>query len=288
MNRLWSRLPVVVRAVVVGYLVAAIGGLGEFFIFANLKLFPQIPWMLPAAAAWLWIFWRYVNGSGWPRATRDVRRRDLRAPALPVRVWIWSLLAGGLGLVSVVGLGFLTPRLAEIPPDAFKISLDFSAYPWWMVASILLVISVVSGVVEEAGYRGYMLSQIQRRHGWIAATAVTGFVFFLDHHFSHAYATLAFLPFFLAVSALHALLVYFAGSIRPSIALHAAFDFAVIPVQYGLIGKVPASSVLKTGVDASFLVEVASVLAFGFAAVPAFRKLAVVAHRLPADHLAVG
>jgi membrane protease YdiL (CAAX protease family) len=276
-TRLWGRLPVVVRAVVIGNLVTSIGGLGALFIFANLKLFPRIPWLLPATAAWLWVFWRYVNGAGWPRATREARRRDLRASPLPARVWGWSLLAGSVGMVSVLGLAFLTPRLAEIPRDAFKLPLDFSAYPWWMVVSILLAISVVSGVTEEAGYRGYMLSPIQRRHGWIAATAITGLLFFLDHHFSHAYATWAFLPFFLAVSALHARLVYLTRSILPSIVLHSVFDFLVIPVQYGLIGTVPVSSVLKTGVDSWFLVDVALILTFGVLAVPAFRKLASVA-----------
>jgi membrane protease YdiL (CAAX protease family) len=272
--QLWRRLPVVVRAVLVGCLVNEVGQLGAVFIFANLKVFPRIPWMLAATAAWLWSFWRYLNGAGWPRTTSDARRRDLRAPSLPGRVWLWSLVAGGLAMVSVVAIGVLTPRLAEIPRDAFKPSLDFAAQPWWMVASILLVVSVVAGVSEEAAFRGYMLSQIQRRHGWIAATAITGFMFFLAHYFSHAYATLAFLPFFLTVSAVHAGLVYQTGSIRPSIVLHAAFDCAVIPVQYGLIGKIPASSVLKTGVDGSFLVEVVLTLVFAVAAIPAFRKLA--------------
>ena len=280
MTRLWNRIPVIVRAVLVGYLVDQVGQLGAVFIFANLKLFPQVPWMLAAAAAWLWAFWRYVNGAGWPRSTREARRRDLRARPLPGTVWRWSLLAGGLGMAGVVGLGFLTPRLAEIPRDAFKLSLDFSAYPPWTVVSILLVISAVAGVAEEAGYRGYMLSPIAHRHGWIAATAVTGLVFFLDHHLSHAYATFAFLPFFLAVSALHARLVYLTGSILPSIVLHAAADFAVIPVQYGLLGTVPVSSVLRNGVDSSFLVEIALTILCGGAAVPAFRKLAVIArHR---------
>jgi membrane protease YdiL (CAAX protease family) len=271
-----------VRAVVVGALVNEAGQFGAVFIPANLKLFPRIPWLLLATAAWLWLFWKYLSGAGWPRATSEARRRDLRAPSLPGVVWRWSLLAGGLGLVSVVGLGFLTPRLAEIPRDAFKPPLDVSAYSPWMVVSILLAVSVVAGVAEEAAFRGYMLSQIQRRHGWIVATAITGSMFFFAHYFSHAYATFAFLPFFLAVSALHARLVYLTGSIRPSIVLHAAFDFAVIPVQYGLIGTVPASSVLKAGVDSSFLAEVVIILVFGIAAVPAFRKLAAVAHPQPA------
>ena len=276
MTSLWQRVPVIVRAILVGLLVNEVGQLGAVFIFPNLKFLPRIPWMLAAATVWLWGFWRYVSGSGWPQATRETRRRDLRATPITGMVWRWSLLAGGLGLLSVAGLAFLTPRLAEIPRDAFKFSVDFSNYPPWTVVSILLVVSVVSGVAEEAGFRGYMLSQIERRHGWIAATIITGVMFFLAHYVSHAYATFAFLPFFLAVSALHARLVCLSGSILPSIVLHAAGDFAVVPFFYGLMGTVPLSSVLKTGVDSSFMVEVALTLVFAAAAVPAFRKLAEV------------
>jgi len=282
MTRLWTRLPVVVRAVVVGLVVNEVGQLGAMFSLANLKLFPRIPWLLPATGAWLWMLWRYLSGAGWPRATREARRRDLRAPSLPGRVWCWSLLAGGLGLISVVGLCLLNIRLAGIPRDAFKLSIDFSAYSPWMVVSILLAYSVVAGVAEEAGFRGYMLSQIQRRHGWIVATGITGLMFFFAHYVSHAYATFALLPFFLSVSTLHARLVYLTGSIRPSIVLHAAFDFVVIPFAYGLIGTFPISSVRKTGVDSSFLTEVVLTVVFGILAVPAFRKLAVVARHLPA------
>jgi len=49
-------------------------------------------------------------------------------------------------------------------------------------------------------------------------------MFFLDHHLSHAYATFVFLPFFLAISAVHGLLVKYSGSIRPSVLLHALAD----------------------------------------------------------------
>jgi membrane protease YdiL (CAAX protease family) len=280
MRRLWGRIPVVIRAILVANVVVDLGGLPPAaFLLANLKVFPRVPWLLPATAAWLWLFWRYANGAGWPRSTQQSRRRDLRAVPLPGRVWGWSLLAGSLGLTSALGLGFMTPRLAAIPRDAFKLPFDISAYPPWTVVSILLAISAVAGVVEEAGYRGYMLSQIQRRHGWITATAITGFMFFLDHHLSHAYATFAFLPFFMAVSAVHALLVYSTRSILPSVVLHAAFDFAVIPVQYGLIGAIPMSAVLRTGIDVSFLIELVVMLVFGIAAIPAFRKLARVAAR---------
>lgn len=284
MTLLWQRVPVIVRAILVGLLVNEVGQLGAVFIFPNLKFLPQVPWMLAAAAAWLWGFWRYVNGSGWPQATREARRRDLRATPLAGTVWRWSLLAGGLGLLSLVGLAFLTPRLADTPRDAFKFSVDLSAYPLWTVVSALLVASVVSGVAEEAGFRGYMLSQIERRHGWIAATIVTGVMFYLVHYVSHAYATIAFLPLIFAINALHARLVYLTGSILPSVVLHAVFDFAVFPFTYGLIGNVPLSPVLKTGVDSSFWLEVALTLVFAAAALPAFRKLAAMTCELRERH----
>ena len=66
MTAIWHRVPVIVRAILVGLLVNEVGQLGAVFIFVNLKFFPQVPWLLPAAAVWLWGFWLYVNGSGWP------------------------------------------------------------------------------------------------------------------------------------------------------------------------------------------------------------------------------
>ncbi len=276
--RLWRLLPVAVRAIVVGELVVSAGGLvPAVLMIANLKFSPRIPWLLPTTAAWLWLCWRWLNGWGWPRSTAEARRRDLRAHPLPGRVWRWALAAGALGFASTNGLAFLTPRLSEIPRDAFKLPLDFAALPPWTVAATLLTISAVAGVLEEAGYRGYMLSPIERRHGWTPAILIVGLMFFLDHHVSHAYATFAFLPFFLAVSAVHGLLVYCTRSILPSIVLHTVGDVLIIPVQYGIVGNPPLGAVWKTGLDRGFVIALAGFLLCGLAAVPAFRRLAAVA-----------
>ena len=274
--RIWRRIPVILRALIVGELVVTVGGVVELLIPVNLKLSPTIPWLLPATALWLWIFWRYLDGKGWPRATAQRRREDLRARSLPSKIWLWSLVAGGLAMVSVISLSFVTVRLANVPRDACKLPVNFSALPLATLVSVLLAISVVAGVVEEAGFRGYMLSQIERRHGWTVAIIITGLAFFLDHYFGHAYATFAFLPFFMAVSVLHGLLVYMTRSILPSVVLHAVADCIVIPIQYGVVGSLPVSPVWKTGVDASFVTFVALTLIFGIASVPAFRRLAAV------------
>jgi membrane protease YdiL (CAAX protease family) len=64
----------------------------------------------------------------------------------------------------------------------------------WL-CSFFLALAGTAGVVEEAAFRGYMLSQVQRRHGWIVAITLVGALFYVVH-LSHAYPTIAFLPFF--------------------------------------------------------------------------------------------
>jgi membrane protease YdiL (CAAX protease family) len=266
--RLWRRLPVIVRAIVVGQLILVVGGFPPgVFLLANLKLSPAVPWCLPATALWLWLFWRYLNGSGWPQSTAASRRRDLRAGSLSGRVWLWSLLAGGFGMAGVMSLAFLTARLAVLPADAFKSPVDLSACPPWTIISVLLSIAAVAGVVEEAAFRGYMLSQIERRHGWIVGIAITGLMFYLSH-LSHLYATPAFLPFFLMYSLLQGLLVYWTRSILPSILVHAVSDFIVIPIQYGLTGDL---------LDPSARTCAVLFLVFSLASIPVFRRLVNVA-----------
>jgi membrane protease YdiL (CAAX protease family) len=279
-TRLWQRLPVILRAIVLAELIADVGGLvPDLFMLANLKFSPTIPWLLPATALWLWLFWLYLNGKGWPQTTSQSRARDLRARSLPGRVWFLSLLAGGFAMVSVVSFAFLTTRLANVPRDAFKLPINLSDYPIWTVGAALVAISVVAGVVEEAAFRGYLISQIQRRHGWIMAILISGVMFFVSH-LGHAYVTLAFFPFFLAVSSLHGLLVYLTRSILPSVVLHSVADLITIPIQYGLIGHVSVVPVWKSGIDSAFVTYVVVIVAFGLLAVPAFRRLARVTSQL--------
>jgi membrane protease YdiL (CAAX protease family) len=284
LKQLWNKLPTIVRAIVVGELVVSIGGiLPPLTIIANLRTTPRVPWMLLITALWLWLFWWYLQGRGWPQQTTDFRRRDLRGDSLPARVWGWALLAGALGIASTLALGFATLRVANVSREAFAAPVNFSSYPSLTVICAIACISATAGVVEEAGFRGFMLSPIQRRHGWTVAILITGFMFFLDHHFSHVYATFAFLPFFLAISAVHGLLVKYSGSIRPSVLLHAAADFLVIPILYGLVGSLSVTPISQTGLDRQFLVCLALMIIFAIAAVPTFRSLAAAsaAQRVP-------
>jgi len=266
--RLWHRIPALLRAILVGFLVLQVGGaVSGALLLVNLKLSPRAPWFLPATIAWLWLFWRYANGWGWPPSTSRSRRVALRGRPLSGRVWAWSLFAGLLGMASVMGLVFVTARFGSLPPEAARAPFDVTSYPWWTVLSIFLAIAATAGVVEEAAFRGYMLSTIQRRHGWLTGIAFVGLMFYLAH-LSHAYATLAFLPFFLIYSGFHGLLVYLTRSILPSVVLHSIADFVVVPMQFGVV---PDPGHLKFVTHGGFTLVLAAA-----AALP-FRRLAAVA-----------
>jgi membrane protease YdiL (CAAX protease family) len=170
-------------------------------------------------------------------------------------------------------MAFVTARLAHLPREAFAAPMDFSKYETLTVTCAIACISATAGVVEEAGFRGFLMSPVQRRHGWTIAILISGIMFFLDHHLSHAYATLVFLPFFLAISVVHGLLVKYSGSIRPSVLLHAVADFVVIPVSYGLVGTFSVESLSVTGIDDRFKIWVCVMVICFAAFVPALKTL---------------
>ena len=97
MLSLWQRLPVIVRAVLVGSTVSAAGILPWVFLVAwNQKWLMSVPWAVLPTALYLWLFWRYLQGAGWPQSTAEARRTGLRANRLSSDVWGWRFSPGSL------------------------------------------------------------------------------------------------------------------------------------------------------------------------------------------------
>lgn len=263
-----------VGAVVIGFVALILGGsVSGALMLANLKLAPTLPLFFPATVLWLWLFWRYVRGDGWPRSTSARRRDGLLCRTPSARVWVWALVAGGLALAAVMGIAFVTYRFAELPEAAYRAPFDVAAFPPWTLVSVFAALALTAAVVEETAFRGYMLCGIQRRFGWSVAIGLVAILFYLAH-LSHAYATLAFAPFFLAHGLAFGLLVFYTRSILPGIVLHAVSDFIVLPMQYGVIPSLGQCEFVWRG----WL----SLLA-GAAAIPAFLQLARATALDPAD-----
>jgi membrane protease YdiL (CAAX protease family) len=226
----WRRLPVVVQAVLAGLLVLAAGsipwsGIAGYPSLAglNLRVLVALPWAVAPMALYLILYWKYVGGSGWPRATGEYRRTSLRANPLSAEVWGVSLLAGFVGLAATLPLLRIMSRLVTLPADAQQVAPP-SGMPVATVFLLLAMASIVAGVAEEAAFRGYMQGQLERRYGAVVAILVSGTVFGLLHYNHHPAAVLTMLPYYLAISAVYGGLAATTNSILPGLALHVGGD----------------------------------------------------------------
>ena len=217
--------------VVIGLLVAAAGILPWVLLARlNARIHPDIPWAALATLAYLIFLLAWLNGAGWPMAWRAARRYRLRLWRSDSNAWSRAGIGPTLGLMALLGLLTLIwiligapsrpPNLAEFPTTAFLVS-------------IVVMGALVSGVVEEAAYRGYMQRGLER-FGSGTAIVVTSIVFTLVHGI-HGWEMLVLLgPGIFIASILYGLLAYHTGSIVPGMAVHFLGDLSF--TFFGVLG----------------------------------------------------
>src|ERR1700738_927720 len=84
----WDWLPVIVRAIVMGFVLLTIGSTVTFLpLLGNLKFHPEIPWAFPMTLVILAGYAAYFSGWGPPAATRAVRQKLARASWPSTRIW---------------------------------------------------------------------------------------------------------------------------------------------------------------------------------------------------------
>jgi membrane protease YdiL (CAAX protease family) len=266
----------ILSAVAIGTLVVIVGTVPRNIAFAaNFRFLSEVPWAVPLMAVYLWCFWRYLGGDGPPEVTREFRRQSLRANRVSPRVWAWSLLAGGLGLVALVLALRLANRLVELPQQQIPNLANVPAHTVW---TLVLVGAPIAGLVEEAAFRGYMQGPIERRYGLIVAILTTGTMFALVH----LDFTLVLWPYYVAVSAVYGTVAFLTNSVWPAVVLHTSGN-VYSNIDLLLHGRAdwqaPAGSatlVGTTGVD-SGLVQLITGLGVIFAAMLwAYTRLAAI------------
>jgi membrane protease YdiL (CAAX protease family) len=280
MLALWQRVPVIVRAIVSG---VAIGAAGVYpwtlLAKANGRFLPVVPWAVIPTAAFLWLFWRYLRGDGWPRATSEARRTNLRANAPSPDAFGMAIFAGILGFVALMPGIAVLGRLVSLPSEARPINAP-ADMPAITVFALLVMASIVAGVVEEAAFRGYLQSPIERRHGPVVAILTAGAVFGALHYTHHPASVLTMLPFYLAISAVYGAMAYFTNSIIPGLVLHAGGDVLSLTrlwitgkPEWELTSSAP-SLIWESGPDAAFWTSLVLFIVLGALAVGAFASLA--------------
>lgn len=277
----WARLPLMVRAVIMGLLVclpaanvitALAAGIGMSSISAM-----EIVGGTEAVFLLTYLWW--TRGGGPPRSSRTARAALARAGAFSLTQWIWGI-AGALAFaITIHAAMVLVFRLVPFPAAAFHKGYDFSAIPSPALKWIAVVLAAASaGITEETGFRGYMQQPIEQRHGPFVAILVST-LFFLLAHLNQSWAVPAMNPVGILVAVLLGLLAWSSGSLIPGIIGHTVMDIGLFAYWWtGIAGTFTARPISETGIDALFeiaCVVFAIALSVVAAAIWQLRKLRV-------------
>ena len=262
-------------AIVTGVAVLLAGNLPWGVLAAsNLRTWTSVPWALVPMGLYLLVYWQVISGKWGSFGSAESRRFRLRANGLSAQIWGASLGAGLLGFAGLLAFLAMVARLVHLPAsDAITTPPQMPA----VTAFLLLAMqSIVAGVTEEAAFRGYMQSMVERRHGIVIAILVNGAMFGLLHFANHPGAVLLMLPYYVAVSAVYGGLTWAADSILPAVALHSAGDVVVLTRWWasGLpewqLAAVPPPLIRDSGIDASFVLTVLAVIVLAALTVSAY------------------
>jgi len=269
--RFWQRIPVVIRAIVSGLLVSTIGVMGWMVIVV---LIPS-PWFIVITGGVLWLYWKYFSGSWWPKATAEARCNSFREIKLSASIWKWGLV-GAVLFVVVVQSGFvMTFRIMEFPAETFTSEYNFDTMPLWLAWLTIIMASLVAGICEETGFRGYMQVPLEKRYGpGVGITMVS--IMFLVIHLNQAWAPPILFHLFV-MSVLLGILAYVSGSLIPSMIGHTVIDIFNFSYWWSdVAGKFERQTIYETGIDFHFmgwlLIFGASIVLFFWAV----RKIGVV------------
>jgi membrane protease YdiL (CAAX protease family) len=266
-------------AVVTGIGVLLAGNLPwvAFLAPLNLRFLPGVPWAIVPMAIYLWIYWRYIGGRIGTDPSAETRRTLLRANPVPPDVWPMAIFTGLIGFGALLSLVVVMARLVAMP-EAPPMNVP-AGMPMPTVVLLLIMASIVAGVTEEAGFRGYMQGPIERRYGLAAAILVNGAMFGLLHFSNHPAAVVPMLPYYIAVAAVYGGIVWATNSILPSLVLHAGGDVWSLTRLWGTgrpewqLTSTAPPLVWTSGPDASFLIATASFVVFSVAFVAMCRSL---------------
>lgn len=199
----------------------------------NMREHPESPWAAVTMGCVLALMLAWLSGRGWPGRTSKFRQSHLRLWRPQPGAWSGDSLTAILGLIgAIVALAVMYVLIGASRPPA-----DVSAYSLAVRWSALLMGPTVAGVVEEAAFRGYMQSHLERV-GPTFAILVTSVVFTLLHVTQGPVYFLTFAPGIFVVSLLYGHLALRSGSILPGMALHILGDLAYFYVA--LLGGDPA------------------------------------------------
>jgi len=282
-GRFWMKVPLIVRSILTGFVVSSLG----VGIWVLLVTFIPVPWSILAMGGILILYWIYFSGKWKPSNTQTFRRFCMRQIKLKRSVWIWGLAAAFFIVLCLQSSLVLTFRMLEFQPEIFKTASYLTDYPAWISWSIILMASLVAGICEEIGFRGYMQTPLEQKYGPVVGISITSLVFVIVH-LHQAWASGLWVGIFL-IAFLIGYLAYASKSLLPGIIAHVSFD--IINFSYwwsDVIGTFERKPISMTGVDNHFLITVVVVLLSTLLFIVSIRKLLKLKTEDSVDNNALG
>jgi len=246
----WSKLPVSIRAILSGLVIALVP--------ANVWPILLVSLSTPAAALveviFLGFYLYWTTGGGPPRKTRDSRQHAFRSRQLSREQWLWGIIGAIFFAVTVHASIVVLFRFVQFPLAAFRRGYDLSFIPTLPLKWLAVIVSAISaGVCEETGFRGYMQRPIEECYGAVIAIFIST-VFFTVVHLNKAWSLVAMVPIVFGAGLLLGLLAWSAQSLIPSMIGHVMMDIGLFAYWWtGIAGEFSARPLHETGVDGLFV-----------------------------------
>ena len=250
----WTRLPVALRAIISGLLMALVPANVWPLLLLNLG----VPLAAIVEAIFLAFYVWWAGGGGPPRTTQDTRATAFRRGTLTPAQWSWGLIAALFFAVAIHASIVLLFRIVSYPTAAFRQGYDLSFIPSLPLRWVAVVVSATSaGICEETGFRGYMQRPIELRHGARVAILISS-LFFMALHLTKAWTTPGMVPIVFGAGVLLGLLAWSSGTLIFGMIGHVVMDIGLFAYWWtGIAGNFTARPISETGMDRPFLIAFA-------------------------------
>jgi membrane protease YdiL (CAAX protease family) len=248
---LWTRLPVALRAILIGLVVFAISANVWLVLLLKLGTVPATGIEVIFLALLVW----WSHGGGPPRGAKAFRVRAFRNIRLTPGQWMWGLIAAFFFAATVHASIVLLFRFVPYPAAEFRSGYDLSFIPTRALRWVAVVVSAASaGICEEIGFRGFMQQPIEERHGVSTAVFISSLLF-MAVHLTKAWALVGMVPIVFGAGVLLGLLAWFSGSLILCIVGHIVMDVGMFAYWWsGIAGDFTARPISETGMDGQFLI----------------------------------
>lgn len=255
---LWVKVPVSVRAIISGFLIAMVAANVWLLLLLNLGVSLAATGETIFLVLYVW----WTSGGGPPHKTQAARANAFRRVRLSPRKWFWTVIAAIFFATTVHASIVLLFRFVPYPIASFRKGYTFPFIPSLPLKWLAVVFSAISaGICEETGFRGYMQRPIEQRHGAPIAILISS-VFFTAIHLSKGWAIAGMVPIVFGAGVLLGLIAWSSGSLIPAMIGHVIMDIGLFSYWWsGIAGDFSQRPISVTGVDRFFVITCATFLA---------------------------